>query len=122
MDERTIEMLAVLDECDWRVDLEDSRRITLLAPAGFERFWAAYQAACDALTELVPWRDPAEDPPPLNKPVALRIGNEIVQGRRVSGEDYRLAGLAPELNNILGGMVCGWHELPEGGAPNENSV
>lgn len=111
-----IEQLAVLDECEWSVDLRDMRKISLFVPAGFDRFRAAYQAACDALTELVPWRDPAADPPPLNKSVALRIRNEIVQGRRVGAEDYRLAGLNPEVHKIESRTVRGWHELPEGGA------
>lgn len=107
------EALAVLDSCAWTFGKPDMNTATLITRAGFERFWRAYQMACDALTDLVEWRSPTADPPPLNTRVALRIGYEIVHGYRSGEDDYKIAGLNPELHELRAAELSGWCELPE---------
>lgn len=108
-----IEALAILDVCAWTYGKPDRKTATLCVQAGFERFWRAFQMACDALTDLVEWRSPTADPPPLNKRVALRIGNEIVQGYRAGEDDYKIAGMNPEMHEISAAELRSWCELPE---------
>ena len=117
------EALAVLDACAWTFGKPDMNTATLFTPAGFERFWRAYQMACDALVDLVEWRSPEADPPPLNKRVALRIGYEIRQGYRAGEDDYKISGLNLELHEFSAAELRGWCELPElkEGAPRSTS-
>ena len=107
------EALAVLDACAWSFGKPDMNTATLITRSGFERFWRAYQMACDALVDLVEWRSPAAEPPPLNKRVALRIGYEIRQGYRSGEDDYKIAGLNSELHELSAAELRGWCELPE---------
>lgn len=108
-----IEALAILDVCVWTYGNPDKKTATLCVQAGFERFWQAYQMACDALVDSVEWRSPEADPPPLNKRVALRIGHAIVQGERAGEDDYKIAGLNSELHELSAAELRGWCELPE---------
>lgn len=108
-----IEALAVLDVCVWTYGKPDRKTATLCVQAGFEPFWQAYQMACNALVDSVEWRSPTAEPPPLNKRVALRIGNEIVQWYRSGEDDYKIAGLNPELHELRAAELRGWCELPE---------
>ena len=48
-----IEALLVLDMCGWTYGKPDMYTALLKTAAGFDKFWRAYQMACDALVDLV---------------------------------------------------------------------